>query len=45
MGYETYLVELLAPLGVYDLSEGRINRGELKVCGQYLDLGLEHLFR
>ena len=43
MGYETYLVELLAPLGVYDLSEGRINRGELKVFGQYLDLGLEHL--
>lgn len=43
MGYETYLVELLQPLGVYDLSEGRINRAELAVYGAQLDLGADHL--
>ena len=43
MGYETYLVQLLQPLGVYDLSEGRINRAELAVYGAQLDLGADHL--
>ena len=36
-------MQLLSPLGVYDLSEGRINRGELKIYGGYLDEGAEHL--
>lgn len=43
MGYETYLVELLRPLGVYDLSEGTINREELACYGAMLDRGLDHL--
>jgi hypothetical protein len=43
MGYETYLVELLRPLGVYDLSEGTINREELAVYGVFLDQGEAHL--
>lgn len=43
MSYETYLVELLRPLGVYDLSEGTINRGELACYGALLDQGLDHL--
>jgi hypothetical protein len=43
MGYETYLVELLRPLGVYDLSTGTINREELSVYGTLLDQGETHL--
>jgi hypothetical protein len=43
MGYENYLVELLQPLGVYDLSQGKINREELAVYGQLLDRGQSHL--
>lgn len=37
------LVELLRPLGVYDLREGRINRAELEVYGAGLDEGLNSL--
>jgi hypothetical protein len=43
MGYESYLVELLRPLGVYNLSQGTINREELAVYGQLLDQGQSHL--
>ena len=43
MGYETYLVQMLQPLGVYDLSEGKINRAELAVYGTQMDLGSDHL--
>lgn len=43
MSYETYLVELLRPLGVYDLSEGTINRGELACYGALLDRDLDDL--
>ena len=43
MGYETYLVQMLQPLGVYDLSEGKINRAELAVYGTQMDLGADHL--
>ena len=39
MGYGTYLVELLRPLGVYDLSRGTVNRGELDGYGAALDAG------
>ena len=34
---EEYLVSLLRPLGVYDLREGTVNRGELAACGLALD--------
>ena len=40
MGYGTYLVELLRPLGVYDLSRGTVNRGELDGYGAALDVAL-----
>lgn len=43
MGYETYLTELLLPLGVYDLSEGTVNREELACYGRKLDFGQAHL--
>ena len=43
MGYGKYLAELLRPLGVYDLTKGRVNRGELDSWGEELDLGMEHL--
>ena len=43
MGYETYLVQMLQPLGVYDLSEGKINWAELAVYGTQMDLGADHL--
>ena len=34
---EDYLVSLLRPLGVYDLREGTVNRGELAAYGLTLD--------
>lgn len=37
------LVELLRPLGVYDLREGRLNRGELEAYALWLDEGLDGL--
>ena len=37
MSFEEYLVALLRPLGVYDLREGTINRGELAAYGVQLD--------
>lgn len=37
MGYAEYLVELLRPLGVYDLTEETVNRGELEAYGRSLD--------
>ncbi len=37
MSYENYLVELLRPLGVYDLREDTVNRGELAAYGGALD--------
>ncbi len=37
MSYESYLAELLRPLGVYDLREGTVNRGELAAYGGALD--------
>lgn len=43
MSYETYLVDMLRPLGVYDLSDGTINREELRGYGVWLDGGLEEL--
>lgn len=43
MGYGEYLAELLRPLGVYDLSQGTINRGELDSCGEPMDEGEDHL--
>ena len=48
MGYETYLKDLLRPLGVYDLESGSINSGELAAIGAALDeIGetLEHAER
>lgn len=48
MEHERYLLELLRPLGVYDLGSGSVNRGELGVYGKGLDEGgdaLEELFR
>ena len=48
MAHEQNLVELLRPLGVYDLRDGAVNRGELGVYGKGLDEGgalLEALFR
>lgn len=35
--YETYLKNLLAPLGVYDLQTGTLNEAELYALGQQLD--------
>lgn len=43
MGYAEYLIELLRPLGVYDLAEGTVNRGELESWGGQLDLGMDQL--
>lgn len=43
MGYAEYLVELLRPLGVYDLSAGTINREELDCYGALLDEGMDSL--
>ena len=43
MGYGTYLVELLLPLVVYDLSRGTVNRCELDGYGAALDAGFDHL--
>lgn len=43
MGYESYLAELLRPLGVYDLGAGAVNRGELGAYGKALDGCLEAL--
>lgn len=37
MGFEEYLVELMRPLGAYDLRRGTINRGELAAYGGELD--------
>lgn len=37
MKFEDYLVDLLRPLGVYDLRTGTINRGELAAYGVELD--------
>jgi hypothetical protein len=48
MEHEQYLLELLRPLGVYDLSARSVNRGELGVYGKGLDEGgaqLEQLLR
>ena len=41
--FEDYLVSLLRPLGVYDLREGAINRGELAAYGARLDWGAGEL--
>jgi len=41
--YEDYLVNLLRPLGVYDLRTGTINRGELAAYGGELDGGAREL--
>jgi hypothetical protein len=43
MGYGTYLAELLRPLGVYNLSRGTVNRGELESYGAALNEGFDHL--
>ena len=43
MGHERYLLELLRPLGVYDLRARAVNRGELGVYGVGLDEGLSQL--
>ena len=43
MGYESYLAELLRPLGVYDLGSRAVNRGELGAYGKCLDEGLKQL--
>lgn len=37
MGYCDYLKELLRPLGIYDLSEGAVNVGELEAAGTLMD--------
>ena len=37
MSYCSYLIELLRPLGVYDLSAGKFSTGELESVGQALD--------
>ena len=39
MNHLEYLVELLRPLGVYDLRDGRLNRGELEAYAMGLDEG------
>ena len=41
--FEDCLVNLLRPLGVYDLRSGAINRGELAAYGARLDHGEEEL--
>ena len=46
--FEDCLVNLLRPLGVYDLRPGTINRGELAAYGAQLGLGedgLDHTYR
>ncbi len=43
MKHEQYLVELLRPLGVYDLEAKSVNRGELAVYGGGLDTGFDRL--
>ena len=43
MGYEAYLKNLLAPLGVYDLSVGTLSEGELYALGGALDAAAERL--
>lgn len=43
MSYENCLTELLKPLGVYDLAEGTVNRGELGAYGGGLDEGFAGL--
>ena len=37
MTHQDYLASLLRPLGVYDLREGTVNRGELEAYGVRLD--------
>ena len=37
MSHQDYLASLLRPLGVYDLREGTVNRGELEAYGVRLD--------
>lgn len=41
MSHENCLLELLRPLGVYDLGKNSINRGELGAYGRELDEALE----
>ena len=41
--YEEYLRAVLAPLGVYDLGEGTLNRAELAALGQGLDFVSQQL--
>ena len=43
VNFEECLVNLLRPLGVYDLRSGTINRGELAAYGARLDHGEEEL--
>lgn len=43
MKFEDYLVNLLRPLGVYDLRTGTVNRGELAAYGTRLDDRAEEL--
>lgn len=43
MEHERCLIELLRPLGVYDLGIDSVNRGELGVYGKELDAGGEQL--
>lgn len=43
MKHEQFLLELLKPLGVYDLNHGTVNRGELTAYGAVLDRLFEKL--
>lgn len=43
MKHEQYLVELLRPLGVYDMGMTSINRAELAVYGGIMDEGFDRL--
>ena len=43
MEHERCLLELLRPLGVYDLSAAALNRGELGAYGMGLDTGFEQM--
>lgn len=43
MEHERYLLDLLRPLRVYDLSASAVNRGELGVYGKGLDAGYDAL--
>ena len=43
MTHIDHLIDLLRPLGVYDLSIGSRNREELEAYGQQLDQGLGEL--